>query len=215
MILDTRAQDGKGEQRPLLPAATMKRIVFGAVAVLVSLGIAVLFAEILLRSFAPQMTGPVQGTFDAQLGLLPKPNTVTWRKTPFYVFSASHDQEGRRPIATSPVAAPAVLFLGDSFTYGTGVRDDETFSARTQEHLLRAGVAARIVNAGNSAIGTDFELRYFQLRGAALRPAVVELFFFGNDFSDSAIGRFFEILPGDELRPKTLRENPVRHFVTQ
>jgi hypothetical protein len=183
--------------------------------ILVAVSIAWLVAEILLRLFLPQLTGPLQGEFSRDLGILPKPGAVTWRSVPpFYTYSARHDSAGRRVVAHQPAsAASTALFLGDSFTYGSGVGDDGTFSSVTQGLLVERNANVRVLNAGNSGIGTDFELRYFQLRGKLEKPAVVDVFFFGNDFTDNAAGRFFDVLPDGSLLPKTLRESPFRLVV--
>lgn len=192
----------------------LKRTLFWIIGLSLSFGVAAFTAEIFLRLFAPQLTGPTQGVFDSQLGILSKPNTVTWRQTPFYLFRATHDSAGRRVVSGAPPSSSArVLFLGDSFTYGVGVSDEETFTSQTQGLMLKNGTNAQLINAGNPAIGTDFELRYFQVRGAAEKPVAVELFFFSNDYNDNQAGIFFDVLPDGGLRPKTIRENAVRRFV--
>ncbi|MDX2149911.1 MAG: hypothetical protein SFV54_04195 [Bryobacteraceae bacterium] len=171
-------------------------------------------AEAYLRVFNPQLTGPMQGRFDRDLGILPIPNNVTWRRTPYYLYAAKHDAAGRRVVVNAPASArETALFLGDSFTYGSGVGDAETFSSQVQGVFNARGRVVRVVNAGNSGIGTDFSLRYYQLRGAQEKPAAVALFFFENDFRDNAVGRFFDVAADGTLRPKVLREGLVRRVV--
>jgi hypothetical protein len=77
--------------------------------------------------------------------------------------------------------------LGDSFTYGTGVSDAETFSARIEASLPKA----LVWNAGNPGTGTDYALKFLRVRGAELAPEIIVLGFFANDFADNGGDRYF------------------------
>ncbi|HUK17872.1 MAG TPA: hypothetical protein VLW65_15720 [Bryobacteraceae bacterium] len=195
--------------------SVFRRVTSALVNILIAAAVAWTTGEILLRLFRPQLTGPLQGEFDRDLGVLPKKNTVTWRAAPpFYTYSARHDSAGRRVVVHQPERPDlAALFLGDSFTYGAGVSDEDTFSSVTQGILLNRGLKVRVINAGNPGIGTDFELRYWQLRGLREKPRIVDLFFFENDFTDNRGGHFFDVLPDGSLRPKTLQESAFRRAV--
>jgi len=162
--------------------------------------------EAVLRVLAPQATGPVWFAQDPVLGDLPVPSEHGERSLPgIYRFSFTHDSQGRRvvPAAAGVAWGRTVLVLGDSFTYGLGVDDDETFCNRLQESL---GPAVRVVNAGNPAKGTDYALRFFLARGKDLRPDRVLLAFTKNDFGDNARGTYFSSTPGGALEPRPLRD---------
>lgn len=60
-----------------------------------------------------------------------------------FPFRVSTDAGGRRVTPSAPAGAPAVLFLGDSCTFGIPVNDDEAFPSRVGKIL---GVKA--INAG-------------------------------------------------------------------
>jgi hypothetical protein len=155
-----------------------------------------------LRLLAPQPTGPVWFAHDSVLGDLPVPGERGERSQPgMYRFSFTHDAQGLRivPAAAGVVAKRTVLVLGDSFTYGLGVDDDQTFCNRLQEALLST---ARVVNAGNPAKGTDYALRFILARGAALRPEVVLLAFTKNDFGDNVRQTYFSLTAAGALEAK-------------
>jgi lysophospholipase L1-like esterase len=89
-----------------------------------------------------------------------------------------------------PWDAPAgfrILGLGDSFAFGFGVEEEDTYLARLERAL--AGVHAEVINAGLAGMGTDNEARLLAADGPALRPDLVLVgFFVGNDLMDVLTG---------------------------
>ncbi|MCU0669997.1 MAG: GDSL-type esterase/lipase family protein [Myxococcota bacterium] len=75
-----------------------------------------------------------------------------------------------------------VLVLGDSVTWGAGVREEETF-ARQLEHALRKRDAceAEVVNAGVSGYGSVEELDVLEREGLGFEPDVVLVLHVEND----------------------------------
>jgi hypothetical protein len=166
--------------------------------------VAVALGEVGARLLAPQPTGPAWFAHDADLGAIPVPGEHGERTWPgAYRFSFTHDARGLRvvPAAAGVAAQRTVLVLGDSYTYGLGVDDDQTYCNILQE-ALRSDPSARVVNAGNPAKGTDYALRFFLARQAAIRPDVVLLAFFKNDFGDNAREAYFSRTPAGALVPK-------------
>lgn len=86
----------------------------------------------------------------------------------------------------------SVLFIGDSFTEGFGVADDDTFARATERALRRQGVRARSLNAGHRGFGAAQELKVLRRTLARLPvDAVVVQSFPMNDPSDNiAFGGF-------------------------
>jgi lysophospholipase L1-like esterase len=167
---------------------------------LVALGL----GEVGARFFSPQPTGPIWFDHDGDLGAVPVPGQHGERTFPgAYRFSFTHDAQGLRvvPAATAVAAKLTVLVLGDSYTYGLGVDDDQTYCHHLQE-ALRSEPAARVINAGNPGKGTDYALRFFLARQAKLRPDVVLLAFSKNDFGDNARETYFSPTPAGVLAPK-------------
>ncbi|MGE0646200.1 MAG: SGNH/GDSL hydrolase family protein [Nitrospira sp.] len=87
-----------------------------------------------------------------------------------------------RPILPKGENEYRVLALGDSVTFGTGVDQDKTFSARLepllQERLHRP---VRVINSGVGGYNTVQEVTYFKRDGIALQPDLVMLTYVQND----------------------------------
>lgn len=85
---------------------------------------------------------------------------------------------------------PRVLAIGDSFTFGMGVEDGETFAALLPAELAKAGVEAEALNGGLPGTGIPDLVDWLERHGQALRPDLVVLaVFVGNDLTDALPGR--------------------------
>jgi lysophospholipase L1-like esterase len=81
---------------------------------------------------------------------------------------------------------PRIVMLGDSITFGYGVRDGETFSAVMETLDPRL----EVVNLGVQGYGTDQELLKLEREGFAYAPDVVVLnVCLANDLLDNASAR--------------------------
>jgi hypothetical protein len=102
-----------------------------------------------------------------------------------YRFDARIDRWGGRAIDAADAAPPEVMFLGDSQTFGVGVADAETFTARLSRRFHRP-----IVNLGIPGSSLTHEVKQLAARHAALeRPPVCVIWFFaGNDLLDEMTG---------------------------
>lgn len=86
---------------------------------------------------------------------------------------------GRREyVLPKPAGVQRVLVLGDSFTFGDEVGDDETYC-----HFLQAALPAEVevLNLGVHGYGHDQMLLYLQEVGARYQPDVVLLGFVAQD----------------------------------
>jgi lysophospholipase L1-like esterase len=95
-----------------------------------------------------------------------------------------------------------VLVVGDSFAFGLGVDEDETFSARLEGALDAAtGGPVEVLNLGVPGYHTGQEAVWLERVGFALAPDLVVLLYYGND----EIGEAFQydprfgVLYGDPL----------------
>ena len=90
--------------------------------------------------------------------------------------------------ATQPDAAPyRIVCLGDSFTFGEGVRSGETYPDRLL-YLLDGSIPGReveVFNAGVQAYDTPREVWFYQQFARDLRPDVVIVAFCLNDACDT------------------------------
>lgn len=115
-----------------------------------------------------------------------------------------------------PAATKRVLLLGDSFTFGQGVDDSQTFAAEAQRRLEVACPATRveIINAGVPGFGTSQELARLESEGLALEPDVVVLGFYGNDPDDN-LRRGVYLLAGDTLVRRPAKARPQLYRVKE
>ncbi len=129
---------------------------------------------------------PPDLAFDAQLG---------WRMKPGYTApDLHHDSHGYRVTAETTTDAPAarILLLGDSFTYGLGVRDNETYGQQ-----LATLTGKKVINTGIAAHSIDQSLLLWETEGKAIQPQTVILGY--------AVDKFF-------TNPLTVRNLPKPWF---
>jgi len=106
-------------------------------------------------------------------------------------------------IPTKQADEKRVLTVGDSFTLGMQVRDDETFSALLDESL---GESIRVVNAGVPGYGTEQAIGMMQRLVPTIEAdAVLLTVYTGNDLRDNA--RWAQS-PGMPSEPPTVVEQP-------
>src|SRR5690606_9131758 len=144
--------------------------------------------EILLRvTWTPPSLRSTQAfELHAVYGVAPIPGISGVRHTVEYEHSFTHTPQGYRSgSALGEIAAekrgPRILFLGDSFTYGMGAADDETFVNLVASAL--PGI--EVVNAGVNGYGQYEELAILDAAGPALAPDLTVVVFFWNDLEDN------------------------------
>jgi lysophospholipase L1-like esterase len=100
-----------------------------------------------------------------------------------------------------------IIGLGDSFTFGRGVRYDDTFLARLQQKLdAAAGPGAfEVLNWGTAGYDTTDEAALLAHRGPAFDPDLVVLCFFLNDTRPGPTAPAFNRVPERTERPSWRR----------
>lgn len=95
-----------------------------------------------------------------------------------------------------------IVGIGDSYTFGTGVRQKDTFLARLEQQLNEVPGARRfeVLNLGVFAYDTKEEVALLRYRGLRLDPDLVVLAFFLNDTWGGAVQNALN-RPADEMRP--------------
>ena len=73
-----------------------------------------------------------------------------------------------------------IIFLGDSFTFGWGVSEPETFKSRL-EAALNQRYPTEIINFGTGNYNSEQEVHLFLQKGLKYRPDKVVVFYFIND----------------------------------
>ena len=155
-------------------------------------------------------------------GLMQYDANLGWKLTPNWTGSHSHhdflvqytiDRHGFRkqpPISNSETNSKIAL-IGDSFTFGLGVNDDETFAAQ----LALLDTANQYINMGIPAYSTDQEYLLMQQIGSDYSiDHYVLIFYLGNDIIDNTLqhpiaaepSKPYFVQQGDEL---VLKNHPV------
>jgi len=167
--------------------------------------------ELYVRYYNPQEVTPIRFVFDPQRGDIPTPNQ-RGRKIRPGVFDHTYSNNslglrGSKEYTYKRQTEHRILFLGDSFTYGFGVNDDQTFPYLTEKRLLKDHLSVEVMNSGCSGKGTDYELNFFQVLGKKFSPDLVVLCFGANDFIDNERGEYFRISQDGEIARKPLNNN--------
>ena len=104
-----------------------------------------------------------------------------------------------------PEGRTRILFLGDSFTMGFGVTDDDTFPAFVE----REAPDVESVNMGMGAWGLDQMYLSYKRDDAQLRSDIVIASVIGHDFRRMELDTFFAPKPVLELVDGELRSETV------
>jgi hypothetical protein len=153
-------------------------------AILVSLGLALLVAEggLRLLGMGPQ---PTIHRFDADTGWAKRPETRIRRATSEFDVTIETNALGLRDDPMESPAKPAgtrrVLVLGDSFALGYTVDREDLFVDLLERRWRAEGRPVDVVNSGTEGWGTDQEAVWLERHGAAFQPDVVLLFPYEND----------------------------------
>lgn len=151
-----------------------------------SLGFALLAAELAVRLVRPQAVMTVSR------GLYQPDPPRRYRIAPGFRGSISNQVEYDTEVSTNslglrgPEAGPKrglrVLALGDSFTFGVGAEQEETWPARLAKIL-----GAEVLNAGAPGFGVPDAVAWYERYGVKLDPDVVVLaVFLANDLQEAS-----------------------------
>lgn len=151
--------------------------------------------ELLVESFVPlRNVGRSFSTFDKDYGKRLKRSFSTVRRTPEFEMAFSTNRFGHR--GPEPIGTPkdTLLFVGDSFTMGYGVNDDEAFPFLVGARLERAlGRKLPVVNAGQGGSGNGRWVKFLEGEAARYAPKLVVLQATVNDFDDNRREKLFAL----------------------
>ena len=125
-----------------------------------------------------------------------------------------HGHRGPDFSARKPEGVYRIVVLGDSFTFGEGVRLEHIFTTRLGEALgERVGEQVEVINAGTGSWGTAEEVRYLEQRVLGWDPDLVVLVFVPNDANYAAgLDIFDDFREVYEPPPGWLRRSWVLSF---
>ncbi|MBL4844296.1 MAG: hypothetical protein JKY65_02110 [Planctomycetes bacterium] len=188
------------------PRRRTRRILFRLFVLLVSSAIALVLIEVGLSIFAPQRMG--QPGLEPLGGILvPRPDLRGRDFAPgdFDVQVSTNSQRfrGQREYEMAPKAGTTrVLVLGDSFVYGVGAGDSETYPHQLEQLLNEGQTTFEVINAGIYGSGTGEQVVWYEQWPIRFEPALVVLTVYENDFQDDRRRPAF-VLKGEELAPRT------------
>jgi hypothetical protein len=104
----------------------------------------------------------------------------------------SHGFRGRETPIEKPEGLVRVAFLGDSFTVGIGVKDEDTLPALFEQAARADHPGVEALNFGKSATSTTYQVRLLADFAARFRPDVAVIVVFVNDTERLGTMLFFE-----------------------
>ncbi len=181
-------------------------------------------AELVVRLVAPEplpsqemiRSFVLEGMYEAdeEAGFRLSPNYSGTLERAGHVTEFSTNSLGLRNDELGEKAAPRILALGDSFTFGFGVGQDETWASLLGEALEARSAGAEFVsiNGGVNGYGTDAALAQLRRVGPEVQPDLILLGFYSNDYIENHLGtrNRYSVRDGylfDELASKNLEEN--------
>jgi lysophospholipase L1-like esterase len=173
--------------RKIAPAAILGNLVALGAGLLVML----VLGEIALRVIGlghPYYSAPdlYRPSDDPRVLFEPRPNFDGFSEGVWVRTNSRGLRERELPLAKS-AGTRRVVFLGDSVTFGAGVRDDEPFPRLLETGINGSGAAApiEILNTGVVGYNTIQELARLEQVGLAYQPDVVVLTFVVNDLLET------------------------------
>jgi hypothetical protein len=106
-------------------------------------------------------------------------------------------------------ARPRILVVGDSFAFGMGVEDDQTFAHVMERELSASGISPEVLNSGVPAYAADQYLIFLRERGFDLAPDLILLSVCSNDTEELS---WKSLLLGPDRLPVASRSK--RHLIT-
>jgi lysophospholipase L1-like esterase len=97
----------------------------------------------------------------------------------------SHGLREREIPYEKPAGVLRILMVGDSYTAGFEVKEEERFSRVVEDELTRRGIRVQTVNAGVRGWGTDQILLFLQDEGLRYEPDLVVYAWNSNDLTDN------------------------------
>ena len=159
-------------------SAAARRILLGLASLAVGLGLAEALVHLVGADPDPRIHYAVRSGIccdvDPQAVWRIRPHIdVTWRNDEYVEHTRTNALGMRGPEPAAERAQARILAVGDSFTFGVGVNDDESYPAVLAQMLHERGVEAEVLNAGVPGYGFDQAQRAALSWSAALRPDLV------------------------------------------
>jgi len=164
-------------------AAILKKTALLAAGTLIALGVAEAVSIWFLPRPVPQLRPFVRVQAVSAYGYRMEPNQTAYSLSG-KVRVNRWGFRGEDWSEPKPGGTIRVALLGDSYVFGVGVDDDETFASTLQERLNESAPPGRryeVLNFGVSGYDTGHEIAVLEHEVLRFQPDAVVLFFFLND----------------------------------
>jgi hypothetical protein len=175
-----------------------------------------MMAEGVVRLFSPQaVCVPWQGELSGVMAPLPNVRGRFAIPDTFETIISFNSQRFRGLREYSQIPARGITriaTLGDSFTFGVGANDDETYPARLEQRLNTRLSGGRqrgkfeVINASNAGSGTGDQALYFSIWVARFQPHIVILNVHANDVDDDFARKMFVADDKGNVVPRPQKE---------
>lgn len=159
-----------------------------AISILLSLAL----AEAAVRIIAPHRVYTPHAVEDPTLVYRNEPGVVGRQTSPGefdYRFSTnSRGFRGREFALQKAPGTQRIICVGDSFTWGTGVNDAETYPAVLEEELKASDQHVEVLNAGVRSWGVSQYYVWTRHEGLRYQPDVVVVTLFEEDWENALLG---------------------------
>jgi hypothetical protein len=186
------------------PGSRYRVFLFSVIALLLGISVSLLVAEFAIRLFDPQTLTSDIVQWDADVDYRLRPNARGRMVSPEFSAEIRVNSLGFRGPEISPVKKPGVrrvLFLGDSFTFGAGLKEHETLPyAVNQELERRHSGNFEVINGGVYGYQTANELELFTKYGAPLNPDIVVILVMTHDMIQNT--DWYELTADGQLKRK-------------
>jgi len=157
-----------------------------------------IICELIVRVFIPvRNVGPSFTVYDPVSGKTNKPNFSAKRFTPEFTMKISFNSDGYRGPEIESDKNRNILFLGDSFTLGYGVNDDEEFPALIRQEFPND---VSVINAGMGDNGNGRWLKFLKTKAEKYNPELIVFQIMQNDFDENKMENLFRISSSEELQ---------------
>ena len=193
----------------------LKPILLRVVLLSGSLLFALVLAEFGIRLIAPQTLALNYTEWDPYVGFKNRPNASGFFRSAEFTMKVHINSTGQRDREFSlakPAGTYRVVVLGDSFTFGHGVAENETYSKRLERNLTEIlHRPVEFINMGVGKSGTAHELALWRKLARHYEADLVLVgFCLGNDFNDNLVGVFR--LEKGELVHQATRYSSIRRM---
>jgi hypothetical protein len=175
---------------------------------------ALLLAEGILWAWDPPISRPRIGSYavySREYGWLNRPGTQGWQvDVGYHIRINRYGHRGGEHPEKKPAGVFRILGLGDSFTFGWGVAEEDTFLQVLERKLRGAGHRVQVLNAAVPAWHSSQALHYLAREGMRFEPDLVVMSFFMDDVFYQTVENIRRGGKAQELRAEEASERRRR-----